>query len=368
MRYFFNFYIFYFFLLPFIFLFDLENLNLEYFFILSIFLFFLFGLNLRLNERTRVETFNYSVLNIQHFFLFLFFSLYFVDFQTHFETLISIYNGEYFEAGIEKSIIRYTYETKPTVLSQFSTIFYFCFCFTLGVILSNVNKYKFLFIILWLILAIFETSTLSRASLVLGITGIATTFIYNFRYEFPKISILKIHLYLSLILLTLFGVFSISAFGRVSNSENAFNIVLEKLSSYTIAMYEALLLWLQEFNFSSFKFGVNTFTFIPKLVGIKFESGFYLPIDTKFGETNIYTFVRGIIEDFSFFSLFIFLIFGFQINLLDSKLNSSKFFLVFNLWIINLFLYPMISIFNFTTYFIGYFIFAVFVNKKNIQL
>ena len=369
MKYFFNIYIIYFFLLPIFFLFDFSNFSISYFFILSIFVFFLVGLNLRWNRDANVRSSKYSILHINVFYFYLFFCLYFVDFTTHFDTLVSIYNGEYFKAGIEKSIERYNYETKPSLLSQFSTIFYFCFCYFLGVVLSaaaNTIHKKIFYIFLWIVLAVFETSTLSRASLVLGITGFATTFLYNYRYEFPKISILKIHIYFVLTLVVLVVVFSISAFGRVSNSENAIDIVLEKMSSYTIAMYEALLLWVNKFDFSSIKFGVNTFTFLPKLFGVKFESGFYLLTDTKFGETNIYTFIRGIIEDFSLFSVFIFFLMGLQLNLLDTKLKPTKLFIFFNLWVVNFFMYPMISIFNFTTYFLGYLIFTFLVKLKNI--
>lgn len=366
MKYFFNIFIFYFFLLPIIYVVSFQKFDLIFIFIIILILSFYLGLNINLVNKVIDKKNGYALLKVNANFLYLFFILYFIDYSSQFETLIALFKGNYIEKGLEKAISRYEDDIRPTVISQFTTIFFFIYCFALGSFISNKNKLieKIKFLTLWLILCLFETSTLSRASLLLGTSGVASVFLYNNRYKIPKISLIKIHVYFAFILLILLAIFSFSAYGRVSKNDNVLDIILEKLSGYTIAMYDALLIWSKTYNFTNIKFGLNTFTFIPKLLAFEFKGGYYELVETRYGDTNIYTFVRGIIEDFSLLSIFAFFIMGLQINWLNSKKNPKKISIILNLWVINLFLFPLISIFNFTVYFIGYMIFTLLVNFK----
>jgi oligosaccharide repeat unit polymerase len=206
---------------------------------------------------------------------------------------------------------------------------------------------------------VYLSSGLARAGVFMGIVAMISVLILNARFHLGKKSNFSLIKYFLIISLAFFLIFFISAYGRVQNEQDIFQILTFKLGEYSLAMYEALFFWADKYDFTTLTFGRNTFTVVYKLFGYSPPQGFYEDVAiTSYGETVIYTVFRGVIEDFSIFSVLFFFIVSLSISFYSKKNIFTKLDLILVLFSLNFILYPFISIYSVSTFFIAMIIFV----------
>lgn len=159
-------------------------------------------------------------------------------------------------------------------------------------------------------------------------------------------SLLKTGLYATSCLIAIFW---FSAYFRIAGRvDDVSAVLIIKFAQYTIAMHEALLIWMAS-NSDSYAtyFGSNSFAGVFKIFGFHTDQGFYKLTETSFGATNIYTTIRGLLSDFGVVGTSSILFFsGFTIYKY-SKVNMT--FISYNLvrLIITMILFCLISPMNY---------------------
>lgn len=324
-------------------------ISFGFFLILINLIFFLVGLNyfkssnslFVLNSKIEISSFSFFII----FFLFCI--------VTNFNLLkifLSLFDGSYLVNGLEQAKDRYNIGEGSSLTDKVATVFFFLYSFCLGTLNKN-SKLKILFSLFYLVMVVYFLSSLARAGVFISIVAISATLIINNRFYLNNVSVLKILKFFLISFLILMSVFLIPAYGRVQYDDKIVEILFFKLGEYTIAMYEALLIWIKSYSFTEITFGKNTFTFIFKLFGYKVPQGFYTEVvDTRFGETVIFTIFRGLIQDFSVFSIFIFYFLGISISYISSKVFFSKWNLVIPFSCLCFVLFPFVSVYSVSTF------------------
>lgn len=326
-------------------------------------LFFLLGLNYfrssnflpRLNSRIEISS---------YFFFCIFFLFCIVTNYNLLNVFLSLFNGSYLENGLEEAKDRYSIGEGASSIDKVGTVFFFLYSFCLGT-LNKYTKFKVLFSLFYLIMVIYFLSSLARAGVVISIVAIVVTLLINNRFYLNNISFLKIFTYFFISFLILIAIFLIPAYGRIQYDDKIIELLFFKLGEYSIAMYEALLIWISSFNFGDITYGKNTFTFIYKIFGYVIPQGFYTEVvDTRFGVTVIFTIFRGLIQDFSIFSILIFYFLGISVSYISSK----RFFLKWNLFVpfisLCFILFPFVSILSVSTFVISLLLFFLIFKIK----
>jgi len=303
--------LFLYFLPPFLFL--NSGYNFEILQITTINLSFLLGLILAMYLTRNITTYqdytnSYKVDARLFYFLFL---VYFVvKFSTIIDITQNLIQGSYVEYAYNKAIDRYEGSSYGN-MSFFTRLGIVAFLMS-GAVASVVKGSKKLVLFLFTLMILIESSSLARLGVLLVfITYVVEVVIRKNSYIQSKsvFSLLKLGL---LLLLLLFFIFFFSAYFRVAHNDDVINIVFYKLGVYTIAMYEALFIWMQNIGQYGDGYGTNTLAGIYKIFGYTTEQGFYKLVNTEFGPTNIYTNLRGFIADYGYFGTSVlFFTFGF---------------------------------------------------------
>jgi oligosaccharide repeat unit polymerase len=144
----------------------------------------------------------------------------------------------------------------------------------------------------------------------------------------PVRKIFKLGLY---VIFSLSLIFLFSAYFRVAGRvDDVMATLLYKLGQYTIAMHEALLIWMSNYSDSyASTLGTNSLAGIYKIFGYKVDQGFYKLTDTSFGPTNIYSIFRGLLSDFGVIGTSVILLISGYTLAKYSKISMS--FISFNL-------------------------------------
>ena len=157
--------------------------------------------------------------------------------------------------------------------------FFFIFCSLYGALGSNLNRFRYHFA---LFLAVFiESLSLARAGVLIGGAFIVVELVirYNRVLETGVGVYLK---YGAMVIVGLSVVFVFSAYFRLGPEEDVVVVLISKLSAYTVAMYEAALIWLEGFDFKKLTYGYCSFTALFKIFGAEYQQGFYVNVDTRY--------------------------------------------------------------------------------------
>lgn len=269
------------------------------------------------------------------------------------------------------SVARYVYgETESVSLFfQIGSIFYYCLMGAIGSLISFRFRLSLLLIVSLLIFIEMMEGTRARA--LIGITIFVVEYALAKNSTLLRKSFISYSLYFIIFFIVLSIIFFIPQYARVYNADNAIEmIIFDKFPSYTIAMYEALCLWINERDLFVLDIGLNTFSGIAKFFGIDFQQGFYEFTQTSYGMTNIYTNMRNILSDFGIiFSVFIYFIVGYIIGLASLKKVRFSMLILVKLSMIFL-LFPLYSPFIFANVVVGVllsFIFYMFFSACKIR-
>jgi oligosaccharide repeat unit polymerase len=355
---------FYVYLFPIILLFNQYYNYLSYYFLIIFCFSFLLGINYKnINRGDNIlkSDINYFYTSERTLWLLTIFFLVSTNMK-FINVLFSITNGSFISSGVEKSIDRYKYGEGSSFIDQISSIIFFIYSFYLSpFIISKANKYKrFLFFFIYVLFSIYSISGLARAGFFISLCAAFSTFIINSRFDYDKIGYFKIHLKLLFIVILALIMFLIPAYGRISNEENVFDLLVFKLGEYSISMYYALLEWVINFDYYNITYGKNTFTVIFKIFGYRPVQGFYSEvIYTDYGETVIFTFIRGLIQDFSLFSIFIIFYLGISIRNIFYMNHLTRIKICIPIASLLFILFPFISLYTVSTFTIALLIFIL---------
>jgi hypothetical protein len=260
--------------------------------------------------------------------------------------------GDYAEWALSRAIDRYNGGGGGGIKYKIGTVVYFSFAFLFGA--RGFRQGFILFLALFLVMSIVESSSLARAGVLLALAAYFVEFVIRYNRQLSELSLYKYLILASAACVLLSGVFLFSAYYRISDHPDVEAVLLQKAGKYTLAMYEALVLWHQlDWDYT---YGYANFASVYKIFGVVVPQGFYTPVNTVFGETNIYTIIRGLVSDLSYLGAFCFFAFGGAgVKILNYKKIGS-----FEYFFIRLFLYilyfSLYSPFIFATVLIGFFL------------
>ncbi|EOX1305312.1 oligosaccharide repeat unit polymerase [Vibrio cholerae] len=275
-----------------------------------------------------------------------------INHQLVIESITHLSNGTYGSWALDNAVKRYEGEVTPGIFPRIAVIFFITYCALLGS--YGFRKGALYLYCLLFFFFIIESAGLSRAGILLGITLLATDFIIRNSLVLNRLKFIRYFKYSFVVFFVLIGIFFFSAYMRIAGSEDVLDILLKKFYSYTVAMYQALYIWMSD-NTDAYgtTFGFSTFTSVYKLFGAQTVQGFYLPTVTDYGITNIYTNLRGLLTDFGFIGAFIiFFIIGFSLKYY-SHCRMSVFSLLLVRCQLYFFVFLLYSPYLFSTVFTG---------------
>lgn len=325
---------------------------------------FLLGINLPSKKKLIPKNFTYSAVYVKNSTIILLFIFYFL-FKSQYiiETFMALVNGEIAQLAIDRVVLRYSGDQVVPVWINLGTIIYFTLSFSIGTQIGKDKKSKYI-LFLYIIICLIELSSLAKLSVILGILMLIFSYIYNHRFYLDNISYVKIFSYYFFSIMFSFLFLFLLAYSRVYNETNPVDIVLhDKLSLYTIAMYDAFFKWFETYQ-SVLNYGKNTFSFIWKLLGYSFPQGFYQGIQTNYGFTNIYTIYRNLFSDFPPSIVAVIMLgLGISIRVLSYRIYNP-FFFMFGFIAFMLISFVINSVFTFTTFVASQFIIMFIVTIK----
>ena len=249
----------------------------------------------------------------------------------------SLISGEFAQYAYNKAIDRYENleEAGQTPLERIGAIIFLMS----GSLCASIHKKKFLAHCFLFFMILVSSVELARTGVLFVFATYFIEFIIRNNKSLQLSSNLRLFKIGIQILFALLLIYLFSAYFRISSSSNdVMGIILLKLLVYTFGMYEAVLMWMSsniESYFSSY--GTKTFAGIYKILGLSFEQGFYTPIDTRFGTTNIYTNMRGFFSDFGIIGTsLIFFIFGYVLSWYSKNDMSFFSYLIVRLFLLML--------------------------------
>ena len=225
------------------------------------------------------------------------------------EVIIHLYAGDYASWALGSAIDRYESNEDKGWAFKLGTILFLVYAFLLGAYGAR-RKAGYLYGALALMIFV-ESSGLARAGVLLAITALLVELLIRKNktlIDMRTVSYVKISL---LVFLGLLAIFLFSAYFRVADKDDVLSILIDKAQSYTVAMYQALLIWMRDTDAYGSGLGYFTFTAIYKMMGVEVVQGFYAPVTTEYGVTNIYTSLRGFLSDFGMaLTVAVFFMFG----------------------------------------------------------
>lgn len=295
-------------------------------------------------RKDRVEILALSLFGLYFFLRFSFF------------TKLSSQGGVFAILSVMQSASQARYEqgfTESTSLVfQFGSIIFFCLMGIIGQIISN--KLRLSWILILLFIVFMEMMEGSRARALIGITILLTEYALSKNQVLLRMRFRSYLLSFMLFFIVAAFIFFIPQYARVYQYDNPIEIVLiDKLPSYTIAIYEALAVWIDQRNLFSLDYGYNSFSGVLKLFGFTFQQGFYDFSQTSFGPTNIYTNMRSVLSDFGIiFSPIIYFFMGHLIGAASLKKAGLFSLLIVKISLIFI-LFPLYSPFIFANVIFG---------------
>jgi oligosaccharide repeat unit polymerase len=285
------------------------------------------------------------------------------------EVLSHLHRGDYAEWTLSNAIKRYEGEYDLGITQKIGTVFFFTYAFLLG---AYRFRKKYLYLALaFIFMILIESSGLARAGVLLAATALVVELMIRFNTKLSNMKFTSYIKYAVLAVSTLLLIFGFSAYFRIAGKEDIINTLFDKLLIYTIAMYQALYIWMGSNDYNATTYGFSTFTAIFKLLGESALQGFYTPVNTEYGWTNVFTNIRGLLSDFGFFlTVVIYGSIGFTIKLCAyTRMGPLSYFLVrFMLYFI---LFILVSPFSFSTVLVSFvfsWLLIIIFREKNVLL
>lgn len=312
------------------------------------------SVSLSKNKQVKDHFYRYRVDNEVFYLLFVLYVL--CKSSSLIELVQVIVNGDFSQWALAKALNRYENFEEVSKVTFFQRLGTLSFLMS-GSIIASLSGKKKMPILMMFIMVFNESASLARLGVLLVFISTVVEVVIRNNYKIQKFSLyqlIKVYFYIFILLM---AIFSFSAYYRVSTNDDAINIVINKLGIYTLAMYEALFSWMQG-NSSGYGSGNGFYTFagVFKMFGVEVQQGFYGLTNTRFGNTNIYTSIRGFLSDFGLFGTsFLFMLIGFITTVFCfHKLN----FFTYNLlrFIYFLFLFCLFSPFIHFNTFVAYII------------
>lgn len=245
------------------------------------------------------------------------------------DIVASLMSGEFMSFALNNAVQRYTNHeeaTSQTILQRLGLIAFLMS----GSVAASIKTQRFKIHVLLFIMILVESAVLARLGVLIVFVTYFVEFLIKNNVRLQDLSFISMGRIGLILLSILVAIFLFSAYGRISDKDDGIlEILVMKFYIYTIAMYEALLIWMQN-NSDQYgsTYGSGTFAGALKILGFEFEQGFYKPVSTRYGETNIYTNIRGFLSDFGLVgSCILMSFFGYLISLYSKK-NMS--FLSYN--------------------------------------
>lgn len=289
-----------------------------------------------------------------------------VRYDLIFEIVQRLISGDYIAWALGRAVDRYEGGGDYGIRHKIGTIFFITYAFLIGAF--GFRRHALFFIILFLGMSFVESSALARAGVILALVAYTVEAVVRYNAQLARLPLkwYAIIGFSGVVLLAF--IFLFSAYYRVSNSDNIAEILINKAGIYTIAMYDALMIWLS--TPWDYTYGYATFTALYKFAGIDAPQGFYLPVDTRFGSTNIFTLIRGLLSDFGFLGLFIFFLgTGVLVKYAATRKMGVLHYFLLRL-MLYLLLFVLISPYSFATVFVAflfsYFLLVFFNGKEDI--
>jgi len=210
-----------------------------------------------------------------------------------------LFSGEFMSYALNNAVQRYTNFadlSQQSILQRLGTI---CFLMS-GSLAASVKAERWPVHMLLFLMILVESASLARLGVLIVFVTYFVEFLIRHNVRLQKLSFIRLARMSIFVVVVLAAIFLFSAYGRVyDKGDNIHQILVMKLGVYTVAMYEALLLWMQTSSdqYGS-TYGTGSFSGAFKIVGFEFNQGFYKPVDTTYGSTNIYTNIRGFLSDF----------------------------------------------------------------------
>lgn len=329
------------------------NPSIEFLYIISGLIFsFLFINSASRNNTRSIQSFSYSRNTIDVLFL----ACYVILLPNIYETINSIFQGEFFDIGVKIAKARYSGESTMTIGEQIAGSITFALSLLIGLSNSSIIKRRHYF--LYALILLNSLAGLARAAFLINIVLLISGLLIRTSKLTRNYSFAKIFLRIILIGLFAFLIYAIPQYGRVANSKNAIEIVFQKAPAYSTRIYFAFAEFIKNFSSDDFSKEFKTFGVLSKVMGYNTIQGTYPMIRIPGGRTNVFTLLRGLIEDFGF--LFLpFIVFVLYSGSIYSFNTCSKIRFLITFWTIPFFLYPFYSIFYFNTVLLGYIIFSM---------
>lgn len=345
----------FFYILPFLIVFFDSNFisyGLAYVLISIIFALFVTSFSHKKNGKGIKLIFSKKIIT----FLFLIFFI--LNSNIIYETLVSVFDGNFFEIGLEIAVDRYSGNSTFNTSEKISSTILFCISLLLG--FRNPKKDGYLNYILYLISILVILRGLARAGAVINIIFFLSSFLVSHSETINSFSYKKLtkNIFIMFFLSTL--LFAVPQYGRVISSDSPIEIISSKVRSYTLSIYDAFGIFIKKYPDINMSNEFKTIGIVNKFSQTEKKQGTYDPVYIESGKTNIYTIFRGLIEDFSL-TLFPFVLFIlYYLALKTFYVKSLKYFVLF-FWTIPFFLFPFFSIFYFSTVLTAYLMFVLIV-------
>lgn len=262
-----------------------------------------------------------------------------------------VISGDYAVWAQSNAVERYSGYAHVSLMDKIGTVFFVAYGFLLG---AAPRKLMLWGLYLYVPMIFIESSGLARAGVLLSLSAFLVEYIIRNNLKFAQITVIGYVPRLALVLIGLMVVFTFSAVMRIYDEDDVAGILSSKVASYTIAIYEALFIWMAGERDFWGGYGVNTFASIYKFFGYKASQGFYEPVLTSYGYTNVFTNIRGLISDFGLFgaALFYILIGYSVVSFSRARLGSLGY--LFMRFIMYIFMFPLLSPFIFTSVLAGF--------------
>lgn len=265
--------------------------------------------------------------------------------------MTNISSGQLMSYSQDLVVERYENDSSMSLIERLTTILFIAS----GTLAANIKNKNIVLYSCILLMALIESVALARLGVLLAFVSCMIEISYRQNHLTEKKGFLKVLLSYSRIGFILLVIFGFSAYFRVASKDGALDIVIYKLGVYTIAMYEALLIWMRDNSHIYFTgYGTNTLAGIYKLVGINYEQGFFTPVETTYGPTNIYTNIRSFLTDFGVIgTALIFMAFGFVFNVIG-RIKLTRINYMFSRVLVLVFVFCLISPFAYVNIMVAY--------------
>lgn len=251
----------------------------------------------------------------------------------------SILYGSFSQTALTMAQERYSGEEQIDWATKLSVILLIGYATAIGqTYKKGMNR---IWLVFFIIMICIESASLSRAGPLIAVMCFLCEQIiknHSFLSKLNVLGYLKIFIVPTLFLLVLF---LFSAYLRVYEDAEAITIVTHKIAEYSLAMYANFDWWFRtSWNYT---FGCGMFAGVCKIFGYTLPQGIYELVVGEYGESNIFTVLRSMVEDLTPIGAAIFfLIFAFLCKKFDQyKISYLSFwgFLLRNMALILLYVF-----------------------------